>query len=486
MREKNREWIVAVAAALLLAFMTGCPPDPVEYYYVPELVSLSVTPLNTSAAPGTAVQFKAMGTYSNSSKRNLTSLVSWGSSTPGIATISNAPGSQGLATTTTATGSTTITASSGTISGSTMLTTSPVASISLAPSSPPSIAPGTTEQFAAWGTLADGTVQNLTTWATWTSLDTGVAVVGDTAGSKGLATAGTTTGSAIIEATYGGIPGTTTLTVSAVSTIAITPASASIANGYNQQFTATGTLEDTNPQNLTTWATWTSSNATVATVSNTPGSKGLASSLSEGTADITATFSAVTSTATLTITPEVLTALSVTPATRSMALGETQQFIAMGTFSDTSTQDVTSSVTWNSSSPSVASISNVSGTKGLATSLAQGTTTIRASLSGFTSTGATLTVTQAALTSIVVTPASASIFGGGTQQFAAMGIYTDGSELDITTSVTWNSSDTAIADISNASGKQGLATASFNTGSTNITAQMSGITSNSATLTVPF
>ncbi|MHB8482750.1 MAG: Ig-like domain-containing protein [Nitrospiria bacterium] len=98
-----------------------------------------------------------------------------------------------------------------------------------------------------------------------------------------------------------------------------------------------------------------------------------------------------------------------------------------------------------------------------------------------------MTVTPAELTSITVTPTSASILVGSTQQFSATGTYTDGSTKDLTTSVNWVSSDTNIAIINNNPGFQGIATSlSSNTGSTTITASVSGITSNQATLTVYF
>ena len=67
----------------------------------------------------------------------------------------------------------------------------------------------------------------------------------------------------------------------------------------------------------------------------------------------------------------------------------------------------------------------------------------------------TLTVTAAALTSIAVTPTSASIIAGGTQPFTATGTYTDGSTQDLTNSVAWSSSNTGVATINNT----GLATA---------------------------
>jgi hypothetical protein len=69
------------------------------------------------------------------------------------------------------------------------------------------------------------------------------------------------------------------------------------------------------------------------------------------------------------------------------------------------------------------------------------------------------------LTSISVSPPDSSVAAGLAQTLTATGIYSDGSKQDISSSVTWTSSGTAIATI-NTGGK---ATA-LSTGSTTITA----------------
>jgi len=98
--------------------------------------------------------------------------------------------------------------SSGSGSGTSIVTLS---SIAITPASP-SIAPGTTEQFTATGTYSDYTIKNITTSVTWSSSDTTVATISNTAGSNGLVTpsgAGTTT----ITASLVSISGSTLLTV---------------------------------------------------------------------------------------------------------------------------------------------------------------------------------------------------------------------------------------------------------------------------------
>src|SRR5712675_1744178 len=89
-----------------------------------------------------------------------------------------------------------------------------------------------------------------------------------------------------------------------------------------------------------------------------------------------------------------LDSVQVTPTTQALAVGQTAQFTAIGTFGNAknlSTQNITSSVTWASSVPSVATISAA----GIATAVSFGTTTITASTSSFNghvSSSATLTV----------------------------------------------------------------------------------------------
>jgi trimeric autotransporter adhesin len=77
--------------------------------------------------------------------------------------------------------------------------------------------------------------------------------------------------------------------------------------------------------------------------------------------------------------------------------------------------------------------------------------------------------TQPNLIYITVTPTNPTISNGSALQFDAVGNYQDNDQADITTSVTWSSSNTLVSTISNTSGSQGLATA-VSAGTTTITA----------------
>jgi hypothetical protein len=75
--------------------------------------------------------------------------------------------------------------------------------------------------------------------------------------------------------------------------------------------------------------------------------------------------------------PPGLESIAVTPATSTLSPGETQQFIAMGKFSDGTTQQLASAI-WSSSSPAVAQISNDASNSGVALAVAPGTVMIEA------------------------------------------------------------------------------------------------------------
>jgi uncharacterized protein YjdB len=426
----------------------------------PTLVSITVTPANSTVAVGQQQQFTATGTYTDASKKDLTSTATWTSSATSFATISGG----GLATAVAA-GSTTIQATSGAIKGSTALTvTAPtLVSIAVTPANP-SIAAGQQQQFTATGTYTDASKKDLTSTATWTSSATSFATISGT----GLA-AGVAAGSTTIQATSGAIKGSTTLTVtaSALVSIAVTPANPSIAAGQQQQFTATGTYTDASKKDLTSTAAWTSSAPSVATITG----GGLATSLAAGSTTIQATSGSISGSTTLTVTAPVLVSIAVTPSNASIAAGQQQQFTATGTYTDASKKDLTSTATWTSSAPSVATISS-----GLANSLAAGSTTIQAT-SGSITGSTTLTVTAPTLVSITVTPANPSIAAGQQQQFTAAGTYTDASKKDLTSTATWTSSAPSVATISS-----GLAN-SLAAGSTTIQATSGSITG-STTLTV--
>jgi len=170
--------------------------------------------------------------------------------------------------------------------------------------------------------------------------------------------------------------------------------------------------------------------------------------------------------ATLAAPAAKLLSIVVKPAKTSVIRGTMIQFTATGKFSDNTTQDITSTVTWKSSNTKVASISQA----GIATTGAkQGTAAVTASFGGKRG-SAKLTVAVPKLVSITITPEGPYLSNAMTQQFTATGNYSDKTTQDITSSVKWKSSNTKIAAIN----PSGLATAGAKSGIAFVTASFGG------------
>ena len=130
--------------------------------------------------------------------------------------------------------------------------------------------------------------------------------------------------------------------------LAVTPANPSFALGTTQPFVATGTYSDGSTLDLTSSATWTTADNTIATVN----AQGLVSSVALGSTSVTATSASISGSTTLTVTPALLVSIAVTPAIPTIPLGTTQPFTATGTYTDSSTQNITGTVQWSSDTPS--------------------------------------------------------------------------------------------------------------------------------------
>jgi len=425
------------------------------------LISVAVFPASATLDAGQTQQFTATGTYSDKSTANITDSIAWQSSNVAIATISAA----GLAKCV-AQGAATITASSTGLTANAALSINPpgLVSITIAPPQV-SLAKGQSQQLAATGNYTDGSTQNLTAQVVWSSSNTAVASV--TAGLVKTNGEGGATVSAALDQIQAADP--VFVSAPALVSISVTPSAATVAQGLSQQFTATGTYTDNSTQNITSSAAWSSSNTAVATINNT----GLATSLQQGSTAISAAVGTISGTALLSVGPPQLLSITVSPQSPSIPKGLTLQFSATANYSNNTQQNVTNTAVWNSSNTGVATVT----AGGLASAVGQGTTVISASYGGLSG-STTLTVGPPQLVSISVTPSSAQVAAGQTQQFTATGTYTDGSMQNITNSAAWSSSNTAVATVSNA----GLATGVAQ-GNATITAASGGI-SGTASLTV--
>ena len=432
------------------------------------LFSITVTPSSANVSKGGAQQFVAVATYSNGTTATVTA--DWISSNTDTATVN---ANSGLAAAV-AEGSTVITATKDGKSGTATLTVTGATlySITVAPNTA-SVAKGLTQQYVATAIYLDETTKIVTSEVTW-SVTSGSSTID----AYGLATTkDEANSSSEIKAVYLSKEATATLTtlVPAIVSITVTPTTPTITKGDGITFVATGIYTDLSTADLTGTATWISSDDTVAA---TPVAGVVAEGLKVGSATITATAEGKSGSTVLTVYDAILSSIAIIPLSPdNLPIGSTQQFTAMGTYSDNSTAAITSQVDWTSSNTDKATI--VDGT-GIATGVAEGTTDITAAMSGTTSNTIILTVVAKTLSSITVAPVTPTITEGTTITFNATGTYTDSSTDDLTALVAWSSSDTTIAAAPNSNGT----TSALAMGFTEIRASYGGVTSAAVTLTV--
>ena len=250
---------------------------------------------------------------------------------------------------------------------------------------------------------------------------------------SGLYTAGSSPGSyRIIAVEQGGTKAdTSSITVSApaptLSAVEISPASVSLETSESQQFSAIGRMSDGSSSGVS--VSWTASGGTIT-------SGGLyTAGTSAGTFRVIATqqggTKADTSSVTIALPAPTLTGVELTPASVSLTTGATQQFTTVGRMSDGSTSAV--SVTYSETGGSITA-------GGLYTAgSTAGTFRVIAVRQGDTkadTSSVTITVPAPTLAAVEVTPASASLAAGETQQFTALGRMSDGSATSV--AVTWS------------------------------------------------
>lgn len=372
----SRVLLLIAAMALPIA---GCTTSQVD--------SLQVTPTTLTMSVGTTAQLTATGVYGHgshpSTTQDLTDSVTWTTASADVATVSptglvTATGPGAIQITASIKGYTgTITAGSTvTVTGSSGGTGSSGAIVSLAviPNSQSVAVPNQTAQFLAIGTTGSGSTVDLTGAVVWSSSSQQIATIGANTGFATAVGAGTATITALYSTGGNTLEGTATFTVLGGTTeeftaVTIIPTSQAVsASGQTGQFIAlatsgtTGLEEDvTNSPQIT----WLSSIPSVATVTTGLGSgNGVATGVSQGTSTITAELenpdasivsNFATAEVTLTPAPEPLLSLQIIPTSITVNnLLDAGQFLAIGTYSTPpTTRDLTNSVQWLTSAPSV-------------------------------------------------------------------------------------------------------------------------------------
>jgi hypothetical protein len=306
------------------------------------LTGLSLSPSLLKLPIGLTQQFTATAQFSDGTTQDVTALSAWSEKDMdgvGVAQLS----STGVATAKSL-GQASITATYEMFSAQATLQViaASLEGLSLEPTTP-SLVIGSSLTFSAQGTFSDGSVQDVTAAADWAVADllgSNVASIEDST------VTGESAGQATVSVSYQGLQADTTLIVTAgsLTALAINPQNPSVRLGMTQQFTATGTYSDGTTLDLTATVSWTATDVAPAMGVASITASGLATANSAGQSTISASYEGLSASTTLLAT--VMVSLQISPYQPAVLKGATQQLGAQGVYSDGSSQDLTTMVTW--------------------------------------------------------------------------------------------------------------------------------------------
>jgi hypothetical protein len=311
---------------------------------------LTLSPTSATLAPGASKQFNAIGWINGYSSPAPNTV--WGAeggtiTQSGLYTAGSKAGTYRIAVKSFPTGHAEV--ATVIISGS--APSSPNATVSailVTPGERTTVYKGATQQYTAAARLSDGTTQPNAS-VSWSA-------TGGTISSTGAYKAGQTSGYfRVIARSSNGKADTSEVTIpttaSTIASVVVTPASASLAAGAAQQFTASAKLSNGSTQSNPS-VTWSATGGTVTsagrfTAGSSAGNFRVIARSSNGKADTSTV--AVTAGSTPTVT-----AVNLTPANVSLAAGAKQTFSTQVTYSNGTTQ-TNPSLTWTATGGSMGS-----------------------------------------------------------------------------------------------------------------------------------
>jgi uncharacterized protein YjdB len=464
-----------ILSCIVLFGLTGC-------FNVSELI---VTPKENLVPVGQQIQLKAEKLLTKGKVVDVTSSedVKWRSSDESLATIDE----NGLVSTGDTEGVVEITAI-GTFRGvefqdSTFIHIIPasIASITVSPKVD-STAIGLTKAYTATANFSNGQALIITdnSALTWSSSNTRVATVANTEGSKGVAKA-ISIGETSINATLN-VNGESfsddaklKVTQSIPLSLEVTPKDSKLAAGLTKQFRARLTFSNDTEVDVTKLSNvvWTSSDPSIASVSDKGSSKGLVEAHRAGTVDISASAringELMYGVTTLEVTDAVITSLNISSDRELLPQGIPTALKAFATLSNGTAIEVTQdeAVSWSSSNSNRATVSNSPFDRGIVTGHSSGkvTATVFIEVNGIPfKAKKTLYVVPAQVERLLVSSITqesetGQLLTGTDVQFMAEVEFANGERIDVTHSdnLYWRSSQPEIASISNRKESRGLA-----------------------------
>jgi len=460
---------LALSAVMMLG-LGGCGSSgtPTDDGFGSSLEKIRISPENLNTLPsGVKVQYEATAIYSDGKEADITSEVTWSSDNTSVATVSTSGEVTSIAE-----GVATITAKKDGVSATTKVRVAKEPVTSLASiqltfkngETATTVPAGTTGELVATAVMTDGTTFDANAFVMFTSSSNNVEI-----GINGYAKAASA-GNASLTASYHSVTSNTvsvTVTAATLQSIKVSPQGLTLPVNANVQYSAKGTYSDGTIVDITKDVSWTSNNTAIAKINT----EGKATAITAGTATISANKDGKLASANLTVLATSLKEIQLTLANGatsvSVPTGTTGNLKAIAVYSDGTSRDITAQTTFTSSQPKIVDVQK----GGSAKAIAQGSSNLTAVFDNVTSNTVKVTVTAAALQSISVSAADNPMINGTSTTMSAVGIYSDGSDHDITKDVSWISNDTTVITMNGNSAK------AVGIGDTTVVATLDGISS---------
>lgn len=222
----------------------------------------------------------------------------------------------------------------------------------------------------------------------------------------------------------------------------------SIPDGVSFTIEAYGYYSDGSSESGTDY-TWSSDESKVASVD----AKGMVTGESVGQTMINVEDRGIKSSISVTVTNAVIQSLTISPTVTSVALGINVPYEAYATYSDQQTYKIldNENLIWHSIDETIASFPD---NDGIAHTFSEGSTEISATYEGVSLVfPAILDVTDAEMTSLIITPNSSdTVPNGQSFSFKAHAYYSDDNVIEVTELATWDSENDAVIVTSNVLG----------------------------------
>ena len=443
-----------------------------------EISELILSNIPSGSLPkGTSVALKAIGKFSDKSSVDITGMVTWKTSAPNVALVMDAMTNKGIVMAMAA-GTTTISAEFRGKKITQSITVSNAIAKSLAiNANQNSVSLGALMPVTVLATFSDNQQLDVTADATWTFEDPTVigVEIGSATNLKGLAL-----GTTKVSAVYAGASGTRGFDVVAktLEEISITLTSTTVYKGASTGAKAEGTYSDGTTSDITSSVLWSSDSSSIADISNVSGTKGVVTGISVGNANLSASLGDVSESIAVTVDAAVVKSIFISPNVVAAGLGQTTNLTATARYTDNQDEDITTTAIWASDDPSIAVVDST----GEVTATGSGSTNITASIGTVEGSAKFLGYATADVASLTINAESPTVAMGAFTRYSVIGTFNDSTIADLTSAVSWSSSDTGVATISNTGFNKGKAEG-LTAGSTTITATY-GSASTQTSLTV--